>query len=231
MIVLCLHPPYEFPARIELMDVEFASRLQHRLSRTLPGRLIQERCAVEMSFGRHFGPPRHDARPAAVMALLYYRDDRWVLPLIVRPPDALHHAGQVSLPGGAIEKGETPEEAALREVEEELGVARNAIQLLGRLSPLYVFASNHTVEPFVGLLSDQPFLEVNSLEVARLLEAPVNYLLTPDSLAMSERVERGIRIKAPAYHWDGEPIWGATAMIVAELIAVIRDAQPLQSIA
>jgi 8-oxo-dGTP pyrophosphatase MutT (NUDIX family) len=177
-----------------------------------------------MSFGRHFGPPRHDARRAAVMALLCRRDDEWRLPLIVRPPESLHHPNQVSLPGGAIEPGELARDAALRELDEEVGVLRTRVRVLGGLSPLYVFASNHFVEPFVGCLSGQTAFELNSLEVTRLLDVPLPYLLQSENRTMFERQERGIRVRAPAYHWDGEMIWGATCIILAELIAVVREA-------
>ena len=141
----------------------------------------------------------------------------------MRPPESLHHAGQVSLPGGAIEPGEDASAAALREVEEELGVDRNSVRVLGSLSPLYVFTSNHYVEPFVGSLADDPSFELNSLEVARLLELSLDHLVTSSGLGYIERQERGIRAKAPAYHWDGEAIWGATCMILAELAAVLRE--------
>jgi 8-oxo-dGTP pyrophosphatase MutT (NUDIX family) len=206
------------------MDAALADRVEYRLRRPLPGRAAQEPCAVEMSFGRHFGPPRHDARRAAVMALFYFHDDEWRLPLIVRPPESLHHANQVSLPGGAIEQGEDAKDAALRELEEELGVPRARVRVLGALSPLYVFTSNHYVEPFVGHLPGEMEFDLNSLEVARLLEVQLMHLLQPESRTVIERQERGVRAKAPAYHWDGEMIWGATCIILAELVAVVREA-------
>jgi 8-oxo-dGTP pyrophosphatase MutT (NUDIX family) len=158
------------------------------------------------------------------MALLCRSDSDWRLPLIVRPPESLHHANQVSLPGGAIEPGESSQDAALRELEEELGIPRAKVRVLGALSPVYVFASNHYVEPFVGCLLGEAAFDLNSLEVARLLEMPLAYLLRPDSRTMFEREERGIRAKAAAYPWDGEMIWGATCIILAELVAVVREA-------
>ncbi|MEX2138275.1 MAG: CoA pyrophosphatase [Pirellulales bacterium] len=206
------------------MDATLADRIEARLRQPPPGRSVQERCGFEMSFGRHFGPVRHDARRAAVMVLFFRHEGEWRLPLIVRPPQSLHHANQVSLPGGAIEIGEEPAQAALRELEEELGVRRESVQALGSLSPLYVFSSNHYVMPIVGYLPDQPRFEINSLEVARLLEVPVAHFLEPVNLRMTRRRESNVSAHAAAYLWDGEEIWGATCMILVEVAAVVREA-------
>lgn len=206
------------------MDATLPYRVENRLRAGPPGRIVQEKCAVEMSFGRHFGPQRHDARSAAVIALLFCRGDQWRLPLIVRPPQLLHHAGQVSLPGGLIEAGEDAPQAALRELEEELGISRERVAMVGALSPLYVFSSNHYVQPFVGHLADEPRFELNSLEVARLLEVPIHDLLQPTTFGVSARSEKNVTAHAPAFFWDREAIWGATCMILAEFLAVVREA-------
>jgi 8-oxo-dGTP pyrophosphatase MutT (NUDIX family) len=145
------------------------------------------------------------------------------LPLIVRPPQSLHHANQVSLPGGAIESGEEAPQAALRELEEEVGVRHDGVRLLGTLTPLYVFSSNHHVMPVVGHALDEPRFELNSLEVARLLEVPLAYLLEPANLRTTVRRESGANARVSAYSWDGEEIWGATCMILAEVAAVVRE--------
>ena len=104
----------------------FYERLSARLREPLPGRAMQETHAVEMSFGRHFGPPRFDARPAAVIVLLYRHaaDASGLrLPLIVRPMESPYHAGQVSLPGGAVEVGETVIDAVAARVGGRTGNA------------------------------------------------------------------------------------------------------------
>jgi 8-oxo-dGTP pyrophosphatase MutT (NUDIX family) len=206
------------------MDALLADRIAARLSRPPPGRTVQERCAFEMSFGRHFGPIRPDARAAAVMVLLYRRGQDWRLPLILRPPQLLHHANQISLPGGAIESGEAPAQAALRELEEELGVPRGKVRVLGGLSPLYVFSSNHYVTPIVGHLLEEPQFVLNAVEVARLLEPPLAYFLSPANLTATVRRESGVSARAAAYHWEGQEIWGATCMILAEAAAVSLEA-------
>ena len=95
-----------------------------------------------MGFGRHFGPAAHDARLAAVIALLYQREGQWRLPLIVRPPQSLRHDQPGELPGGAIETGEAAEQAALRKLEEELGVSSQSVHVIALSLPLFVFASN-----------------------------------------------------------------------------------------
>src|SRR5215510_12971597 len=103
---------------------DLPDRLARRLRLPLPGPAAQRTMESELAYGRHLGPPRLDARPAAVVALLHLIDDRWHMPLMVRPETLAHHAGQSSLPGGMVEPGETSEEAAIRELEEELGIAR-----------------------------------------------------------------------------------------------------------
>jgi 8-oxo-dGTP pyrophosphatase MutT (NUDIX family) len=206
------------------MDALLADRVAARLRRPPPGRAVQEPCAAEMSFGRHFGPIRHDARAAAVMVLFYRRGDNWRLPLILRPPQLFYHANQVSLPGGAIELLEEPAQAALRELEEELGVPQDRVRILGELSPLYVFSSNHHVIPVIGRAVEEPEFVLNAVEVARLFELPLSHLLDPASVATTVRRELGISARAPAYSWEGHEVWGATCMILAEVAAVVREA-------
>lgn len=84
--------------------------------------------------------------------------------------------------------------------------------------------SNHYVLPIVGYLADEPQFEPAALEVARLLEVPMEHLLATKSLHMTQRRESGVCARAAAYLWEGEQIWGATCMILAEVAAVVREA-------
>ena len=103
------------------MNAEMPERLAARLmQKSLPGRAAQRRFEPSLCYSRHFGPPTIRARAAAVLALLYPHEGQWHLPLTVRPATLVAHAGQISLPGGAVDPGETGPQAALRELEEEL---------------------------------------------------------------------------------------------------------------
>lgn len=214
----------------------------------LPGVTAQARFAPELSFGRHFGPPPASARRAAVLILLYQNEgsrpiDRaigtaaaganvadliglanWRVPLIVRPEHMEHHAGQIGLPGGIIEADETPIDAACRELQEELGVPRHEIDVLGQLSPLYVYGSNHYVIPHVAISAQSPTFIVNVDEVAEVLELPLDLLLDPAQIAIETREHRGVRFQSPYLALRPHHIWGATAMILGEFAAVLNRA-------
>jgi 8-oxo-dGTP pyrophosphatase MutT (NUDIX family) len=192
-----------------------------RLQEPLPGWPAQVRFQPELSFGRHRGPAGADARAAAVLVLVYPRQGEWHVPLILRPAHMPDHAGQISLPGGVIEPGESSREAALREFTEELGAAAEGLEILGQLSPLYLFASNYQITPWVAAAHGEPAWRPSSFEVERLLEVPLAHLLDPRSHGTLERRQRGLTFHAPCYLWQDERIWGATSMILAEFLAGI----------
>jgi 8-oxo-dGTP pyrophosphatase MutT (NUDIX family) len=168
-------------------------------------------------------PEPSSARPAAVLILLYPRENQWFLPLILRPEDIFPHAGQISLPGGAIEPGETSREAAVREFHEELGSPGLKIELLGMLSPWYVQASNYLVHPWVGACTNRPDFIPNSMEVQELLEVPLDHLLDPDHFGSHPRQRHGKTYNAPHFAWKNHRIWGATCMILGEFVIVVEE--------
>lgn len=197
-------------------------RLAARLKQPLPGRRARARFQPELSFGRHLGPPPSSARPAAVLMLLYPYKGRWHLPLTVRPLHLPTHAGQISLPGGMVEPGESSGEAALRELDEELGV-RKGVELLGKLSPFYVYVSNCRVTPWVGAIGERPQWKPNPREVAEVLEVPLEHLLDPVNYRNFLVEYPRVVFRAPCFDWRGHPIWGATGMMLGELVEVMRE--------
>lgn len=170
----------------------------------------------ELSYGRHAGPARHDSRPAAVAIVLCWDGGQWSLPLTVRNAQLTRHGGQVSLPGGLIDAGETPRQAASRELGEELG-QWPALQWLGELSPLFVFASNATVKPCVAAIDHWPDWTAQPAEVDRVLKFDVRELLDGPT-APPLGVERGpFRFRAPQLIVEEQSAWGATAVMLGEL--------------
>ena len=205
------------------MDADLPLRLAARLQQPLPGRQVQAAFEPEMSYGRHFGPPAVDARPAAVLVLLYPVEGQWFIPLTTRPTTMVVHAGQISLPGGRVEAGETFEAAVFRELEEELGVERAGITALGQLSTLNLYGSNFIVLPWVAAAERRPDFHPSPAEVSELLEVPLAHLLDPSHAGSHARRQRGVAINAPHYLWGRHRIWGATSMILAELVAIVRE--------
>ena len=197
--------------------------LGERLQRPLPGHDAQREFEPQLAYGRHIGPPPVDARHAGVLILLCRRNGQWQMPLALRPPDMKTHASQVALPGGICEAGETSREAALREMFEELGVPWKGIRVLGALTPLYVFASNAWVEPWMGWTDETPHYRPNPGEVAEMFELPLLELFNPARRQRRTLSRNALSFEAPGILFGRHFIWGATSMILAELAALLRD--------
>ncbi|HEY7687647.1 MAG TPA: CoA pyrophosphatase, partial [Dongiaceae bacterium] len=180
------------------------------------------RMSPELSYGRHAGPPPATARRAAVMLLLFQRGGRWHIPLTQRPAALVRHGGQISLPGGHIEPGESSDRAARRELGEELGIV-DEFEVLGRLPNCYVYASDYVVTPHVACSAVMPRWRPDDREVERVVELPLEVLLRPQSVERMT-IRRGpLEFRAPCYVFRDDRIWGATSVILAELADVLRQ--------
>lgn len=209
---------------IDPLDDQLPGRLRQRLHAPLPGAAAHRALAVELGYGRHHGPPSWDARPAAVLVLLYPHRRAWHVPLTVRPAHMLDHASQISLPGGTMECGEGAEQCAVREYGEELGAPDTDLELVGRLSPLYVFASNFWVVPCVAVTDARPAFYPSGREVARLIELPLAQLWDPRGRSEHVIYHRGVRFQARDIVSGADRVWGVTGMILAELAQVTAEA-------
>ncbi|MCC7008099.1 MAG: CoA pyrophosphatase [Acidobacteria bacterium] len=200
--------------------------LRRRLAMPLPGAAAQRRFAPRPERADWSPDQRPDtARHAAALVLLYARREGVMLPLTVRHHTLPQHAGQVSLPGGAIDRGESPQAAALREADEEIGVAAADVRVLGALSTLWVPVSNFVIHPVVGIADREPAFRLHAREVSALLEVGIAELGDPACVRRIEHTRDGLTIACPAFHVHGHDVWGATAMILAELLSLAGDVQ------
>ena len=141
--------------------------------------------------------------------------------LTVRDHQLLQHPGQVSLPGGALDEGETIVAAALREAKEEIGLAPDRVEVVGELSPLHIPVSRFVLHPVVAVGDVVPPLTAQPGEVARILEVPLARLQDPTVLRVERREFKGRFYDVPFFAVDGEKVWGATAMILAEFLELL----------
>lgn len=165
-------------------------------------------------------------RPAAVLIPLYVRDGTlWTL-FTKRTDTVEHHKGQISFPGG----GQHPEDGnlwatAIRETEEEIGVPRESIRLLGAL-PRMVTVTDFEVSPFVGAIPYPIVFRPEAAEVESILEIPLSYLLDPQVVEEKALRWKGHDVMTLVYHYHGHAIWGATARILADFLEALQGESP-----
>ncbi|MFY0593022.1 MAG: CoA pyrophosphatase [Roseivirga sp.] len=168
--------------------------------------------------------PAQPARPGGVMVLLYPKDGDIYLPLMKRPVYEGAHSGQVSFPGGKVEKQDKNlVDTALRETHEEIGVLPHDIQVIGQLSELFIIASNFKVFPTVGILKNEPDFIPDEREVDRVLLPNLSHLKDSNNRGMKTMKFPPYTINSPYFDVEGEIVWGATAMILSELIHIVED--------
>lgn len=211
------------------MKDSFIQNIRERLAGELPGREAQYRMAfahrVEELKNR-LNPPDH-AKTACVLLSLWQEGDQWHTALIRRtenPRD--RHSGQISFPGGRHDEGdESFAHTALREAQEEIGIDPGQVDILGRLTDLYIPVSNFSVFPFVGFLSQAPRFELQPGEVEQVFSPSLGHFQDPAVRTTADVMVGGLmQVKeVPCFMLEGRPIWGATAMILSEFLALIAE--------
>ena len=209
------------PPKFDSLTLE---RVRAGLRRPLPGLNAQVRMSPQPRPGtERILDPSLDCRRAGVLLLLYPGDEGLCLVLTRRTESLQSHQGQISLPGGSLEPGETAEEAALREANEELAVDPTALTILGQLSPLYIPPSGFCIYPIVAYADRRPAFVPSDGEVAEVIEEPLDHLV--DSATCVEEVWqlRGQAVRVPFYQIGRNKVWGATAMVLCEFVALLSD--------
>lgn len=202
---------------------DFIRRLEQLLAEKPPGAESQYRMAPVLRLDGESG----GFSPAAVLVILYLKDDRIHTLLMKRPDYQGAHSNQVSLPGGKKEKTDgSLLETALREAREETGIDDKRVRILGQLSPLEIPVSGMMVQPVVGWYPGAPVFKPNPSEVSYLIETPLADLLHPHCRQERLRTILCKAVRVPFYHIAGNQVWGATAMILSEFLEILRRMEP-----
>ena len=159
---------------------------------------------------------------AGVLVFFYPWRGQLYLVLTRRTARMGFHQAQISFPGGRQEKGESLEQTAMREAHEELKIPPMSVRILGELTPLYIPPSNYCIYPIVATADSRPDFRPSRHEVAEVIEVPLDHLLDPQNIRRETWTLKRNEIEVPFYFFKGHKIWGATAMVLAELVSLIK---------
>ncbi|MBA4852572.1 CoA pyrophosphatase [Emticicia sp. BO119] len=203
---------------------DFISKLSHRLANyPLPG---HEEIVKKMSPNRMRlkGEPNESTRRSGVLLLFYPKGEVIYLPLILRPQYDGVHGGQMAFPGGRAElKDKNIQATALREAQEEIGIKASDVKIIGNLTELYINPSNLLCQPVMGYINYKPDFYPDEREVEDILEVPLSDFINPDTVQNRFVEARGYKFETPGFIIQEQIVWGATAMMIAELIEIMKD--------
>ncbi len=203
---------------------QFPELLKREIMKGLPGTEVQWQLASSDRMVRNFPRvPPPDARAASVLILLYPKNGSVYTVFMQRPEYNGVHGGQISFPGGKREPDDTNEiDTALREAREETGLDPLDVNIIGTLTPLYIPVSNTLVTPAVGWTGKKPSFSHLSEEVVFLFDADLRKFFDPLIIRTKPHIVGSETLDVKYYDYGGYMIWGATAMILHELLVILR---------
>lgn len=206
---------------------ELIARLSERMASPLPGLQAQLRMAskLRLKAAQTYNPDTSNAKIGAVLIALYPDEMGIVRTVLMKRPDYDGtHSGQVSFPGGKMEEADaTVIETALREAEEEVNIKPEEVKVIGQLTNLYIPPSNFLVHPVLGILERPPLLMPDKHEVQSIHLPELSYLLRDDIIEEKDIIlSSGFKMRTPYFEVDGHTVWGATAMMIAELKEILK---------
>ncbi len=204
----------------------FINELKVALAKPLPGSYAHELVMPEHRKGMLQSPYEMSAQLSSV-AILFFPGNNGVpnIVFIKRVEYKGVHSGQISFPGGKSEKSDKDlYETAYRELFEEIGVERQSCETLGLLTELFVPPSNFIINPVVTAMQEVPILKMDPREVAEILTVPFDFFMESNAVSMNEVITSDMMsLKVPGYLVNNHIIWGATAMILSELLQVVKN--------
>lgn len=200
----------------------FIDQLKIRLQQPLPGQTAHNVMASETRLKLKMPSPNEKTRESAVLILFYPSENQVFIPLILRPQYDGVHGGQMAFPGGRAEKeDENLVRTALREAQEEIGIRVSDVKVLGELTKLFIPPSNFYVQPIVGFMNHKPDFYPDPREVDKVIEITLATIKDPSIIGHKTLNVRGLEIDTPFYDILETTVWGATAMMISELLMVI----------
>lgn len=210
------------------MFVRFIEQLKIRLQQPLPGEEAQYLMApISRLQNKFISPEIYNPKKSAVLILLFPQDEVIKTVFIERPVYEGVHSGQVAFPGGKFEETDIElKQTALRETFEEIGIDPNKVNIIGQLTDLYINPSNFLVSPFIGYLNKKPDFIIDPREVQQVITYDLFELNNPCIRSEKEiTFSGGFTLKTPYYDIEGLTVWGATAMMISELNALVEESR------
>ncbi|PWN05367.1 NUDIX hydrolase [Rhodohalobacter mucosus] len=209
-----------------MQDFGFYRYLCERMKGSFPGESAHEKMLPEPIDSSYSYPRKSNgsAHPSSVLIPLYPDHEGDMHVLLTLRTGHIRHAGQISFPGGRSEVNEELIDTALRETHEEIGINPQSIRVACSITSIYLYRSNSQITPFVGFLHQKPDLTINPNEVEEAFSVPLSQLLDDRNLVREVWELNKRKVDVP--YWDihpTTPLWGATAMIMSELLVLYRE--------
>ena len=206
------------------MDFQrFIAQLKITINNDLPGEESHQKMRVIYDQSIELPFSIINSIPAAVLILLYLEDSEIYFFLTKRTDELENHKGQISLPGGTQEGNEKLIDTALRETQEEIGINKTSISIIGTITPLFVPVTGFMIYPFIGYSLNKLNPKPDPVEVATIFSVNISDLLNKENRTTEQRNIRGYNVQVPYFKLNDYQVWGATAMILSEFRDLIKS--------
>ena len=205
------------------MDFQrFITQLKITINKDLPGEESHQKMRVIYDQSIELPFSKINSTQAAVLILLYLADNEIYFFLTKRTDELKHHKGQISLPGGTQEGNEKLIDTALRETQEEIGINKTSISIIGTITPLFVPVTGFMIYPFIGYSLNKLNPKPDPVEVATIFSVNISDLLNKENRTTEQRNIRGYDVQVPYFKLNDYQVWGATSMILSEFRDLIK---------